>query len=750
MSNLVDKPLWRNRRVKVPTILQMEATECGAASLAMILAHHGKFVPLEQLRIDCGVSRDGSSAKNILQAARNHGMAAKAFRCELDKLQTLSLPLILYWEFRHFVVLEGRKGDSFFINDPAGGPRPVGIAEFGRAYTGVCLQAVPGPEFERSGTRPSLLRGLFARVAPMRTALVFLVLTSLLLALPGVLLPAFARVFIDEVLGPNPRWLMPLLLGVAGATFLNILLTWMQRSALRTITTNFLALNAPPLFRHLLRLPIAFHQQRSAGELNYRLKLNDLLSELICGQVGQAFTSLFLIGFYAALMLMYDVPLALLGIGIGAFNLLLLWRVAGQRKVLNQTLVQEKNRLMGVATSGIQLIETIKASATENDFFARWAAHQVRDLNAEQRMSRSTIRLSCVPVLLNGLNHAAVLSFGAWRVIEGDLSIGMLVAFQMLMGAFLAPISQFVLLGGQVQEARGAMDKLDDIARQPQDPMLTPARSASEATGAETASPAQTIVIAGAAATSGLPDRRHACGELILRDVSFGYSRLAPPLLSDFSLHIKPGQRVAIVGRSGSGKSTVAKLASGLYGPWSGEILLDGRILGEWSRPALAATVAVVDQEIILFRDSLRDNLSMWNPLMRDDRLFAACKDAEIHAEIGRRQGGYAARVDEAGRNFSGGQRQRLEIARALAQDPVLLIMDEATSALDPETEQLIDHHIRRRGCSCLIVAHRLSTIRDCDEIIVLDAGRIAQRGSHAELIRATDGIYARLMGAAA
>ena len=714
-------PTWPRKRV--PTVLQMEGTECGAAALAMVMARHGLHVPLEQLRVDCGISRDGSNAKNIMLAARSHGFEARAFRMEPGELGGLEFPLILFWEFNHFVVLEGRQGDTFFLNDPASGPRRVTEEQFDGAYTGVALQIIPGPAFKPGGAPPSLLKGLLRRVAPMKSALLFIVLASILLAAPGMVIPSLSRIFVDDILGPNPNWLAPLLLALAGATLTTLLLTALQRVAIRSLTIGFLTVNSCAMFEHLLRLPMAFHMQRNPGEIQHRLTLNDRLSEMICGQVGAAFTSLFMVVFYGALLLAYDVPLALAGIAIAAVNLVVLTWVARRRKVLNQTLVQEKNKLMGIAMSGIQLMDTLKASASEQDFFARWAGQQAKDCNAEQRMSASTIALSTLPALLSSLNNAVILLFGAWRVIEGDMTAGMLVAFQSLMGAFLAPVSQFTQLGAQMQEAKGSLDKLNDVSNQARDPVYI----------RETEVP-----------TAG--DVQDLRGELELKSVSFGYSPVSPPLIQDFSLHIRPGRRVAVVGRSGSGKSTVAKIAAGLYKPWSGDVLYDGIPLAEWPRKRLEGALAIVDQDIVLFRDSLRDNLSMWNPMMEEADLLRASRDAEIHADIAGRAGGYGAILSEGGGNFSGGQRQRIEIARALANDPALLILDEATSALDAETEQKIDNHIRQRGCSCLMVAHRLSTIRDCDEIIVLDEGRVVQRGNHDELMKDEQGAYARMI----
>ena len=721
----MDNGKWIGGRVRVPTILQMEATECGAACLAMVLAHYGRYIPLEQLRVDCGVSRDGSNALHILKAARRHECQAQGLRLALEKLHTVPMPLILFWEFNHFVVLEGRKGNAFFLNDPGRGPIRLTLSQMSDAYTGVALQIRPGHLFKPGGRAPSLWAGIYRLAASMKSAVAFIVLTSVMLAIPGMVIPALSRIFVDEVLGPNANWLAPLIMALGGATLVTVLLTWFQRRAFRSLAVGFITLNTPRMFFRLLRLPMLFHMQRNPGELQFRLGLNNQLAEIIGGPVGGAMVGLFLLIFYGALLLTYDVPLALTGMAIAGVNLIVLIAVARFRKVLNQSLIQEKGKLMALAMSGIQLIETIKASAGEFDFFQRWAGQQAHYLNAEQRMSASTIHVSTLPVFLSALNNAVILLYGAWRVIDGHMTAGMLVAFQFLMAAFLSPVTQITELGSQIQEAKGALDKVEDVENYELDVMFDREFDETESASAF-----------------------EIRGELELRQVTFGYSPVAPPVVTDFTLHLRPGSHVAVVGRSGSGKSTVAKLAAGLYRPWSGEVLYDGIPVADWPRVKLERFVAIVDQQIVLFRDPLRNNLSMWNPMMDEENLIRACRDAQIHEDIVARAGGYSADMDEGGGNFSGGQRQRIEIARALSNDPAVLILDEATSALDPETEHRIDHRLRQRGCSCLIVAHRLSTIRDCDEIIVLDNGQVVQRGRHEMLIQDETGVYARMIRA--
>lgn len=713
---------WKNKRVKTPIILQMEMTECGAASLAIVMAYHKLFIPLEKLRCECGVSRDGSDALNIVKAARIHGFDARGFTHEPDDLCNLELPMILHWEFNHFVVLEGRKGNVFYINDPALGQRRVSYNEFDRSFTGLALQFIPTESFKPCGAPESLIAALLSRLKNVRTVIIYIFLCSILLTIPGIIVPSASRIFVDDVLGQNPDWLLSLIVALIVTAFVKMYLTGLQRSAIVKLTVNFMVSTTSKLFHHLIRMPAEFYYQRSSGELGYRMVLNRNISKLLSGQASEVFAGFFVVVFYLIIMFQYDIPLAATGAFIAFLNILVLMLINRSRQVTNQTLIQEKSKLIGITANGIQIIETIKAAASDFDFFSKWAGYQAKTINAEQKMSSSTIYISTLPELLSGLNNTAILVFGAWRVINGDMTMGMLVAFQSLMAGFLSPISTLTRIGAQLQEAKGGVDKVNDILRYSHDSVFEDASGDKKC------------------------EKMFLEGELELKNITFGYAPLGEPLIQGFSLHIKPGRRVAVVGRSGSGKSTIGKIAAGLYKPWSGEVLLDGKPSSEYSRQCLENSLAIVDQNITMFSGTLKDNLTMWNPLKNDKDIMEAAIDADIHSEIVLRSGGYEAEMTEDGRNFSGGQRQRIEIARALSNNPSILILDEATSALDPETEKTIDENIRKRGCSCLIVAHRLSTIRDCDEIIVMERGKIVQRGTHKQLIGDKDGHYAKLI----
>jgi NHLM bacteriocin system ABC transporter peptidase/ATP-binding protein len=677
----------------------------------MVLGHHGRHVPLEELRVACGVSRDGSKASNVLKAARHYGLAGRGFKKEPEQLRGMPLPMIVHWNFNHFVVLEGFRKGRVYLNDPARGPSVVSSAEFDQSFTGVALTFEREPHFQPGGARRGLLGALAPRLASSHAGLLFVVLAGLALVVPGLVAPTFSRVFVDDVLIRGLHfWLRPLLFLMGATALLQMGLAWLQQHHLLRLESKLALTTSSRFFWHVLRLPIAFFTQRYAGEIGNRVAINDRVARLLSGELATTVLNVVVIAFYALLMLQYDVVLTAVATGTAALNLVALRWMSRRRHDLSQRMVQDRGRLMGVAMGGLQTMETLKATGSESDFFSRWSGFHAKVVNAGQSLALTTQLLSAVPPLLLSLNMALVLGVGGMRVMDGRLSMGMLMAFQALMLAFVAPVNRMVHLGGTLQEIKGDLNRLDDVLRAATDPAV---ENDASIDGDEPAKLA---------------------GTLELRGVTFGYSRLDAPLISDFSLVLRPGARVALVGGSGCGKSTITRLVAGLYEPWAGEILFDGRPRSELPREVLTSSLAVVDQEIFLFEGTVRDNLSLWDATIPDATLVRAARDACIHDDVSARFGGYAGEVQEGGANFSGGQRQRLEIARALAVNPTLLVLDEATSALDPTTEQTIDENLRRRGCTCLLVAHRLSTIRDCDEIIVLDKGRVVQRGTHEEM----------------
>lgn len=702
-------------------MLQMEATECGAASLAMILAYHGLWIPLEQLRLECGVSRDGSKASNMLKAARTHGMIAQGHRMDLEHFRKGPFPNIVFWEFSHFLVVEGVNENGVWLNDPAYGPRFVTSEEFDASFTGIVMTFKPGPEFKASGSKPDTIRSLASRLHGAEAAIGFLVLASFFLVIPGLVIPAFSRVFVDTILVSGmSSWIYPLLLGMGATALLRGLLTWLQQYFLARLEYRFVVISTTRFIRHVLQLPMSFFAQRYPGDLAERVAANDRIATLLSGQFTTNAVNLLMIVFYALAMLFYDPTLALAGVVLAAVNGAALRYVSARRTDTNRRLQQEEGQLAGVTMDGLRSIESLKASGAESDFFAKWAGCQAKAVSSQQELGRSGLVLQVLPAFLSLVSNAVVLTFGGLKVIDGTMTVGMLVAFQSLMSSFLAPVNQIIALGSSVQMATADVARLDDVLR----------HQAEQQQNAQDLDPA-------------LPAKLG--GRLELRNVSFGYSRLDPPLVEALDLLLEPGMRVALVGASGSGKSTVARLVAGLYPHWEGELFFDGLPARRIPVSLLRNSLALVDQDIFLFEGTVRDNLTMWDGSVPEARMIRAAKDAAVHEEIASRPGGYGSKVEEWGGNFSGGQRQRLEIARALVAEPSIIVLDEATSALDPTTEQLINENLRLRGCSCLLIAHRLSTIRDCDEIIVLEHGKVVQRGTHDRLSQ-VEGPYLSLI----
>jgi NHLM bacteriocin system ABC transporter peptidase/ATP-binding protein len=713
-------------RVKTTSVLQMEAVECGAASLAIVLQYYGRILPLEQLRIDCGVSRDGSNANNLLEAARKYGLKAKGYRMGIERLKRLAMPAIVFWNFEHFLVVEGFVKDRVFLNDPAMGPRIVSDQEFFDSYTGVALAFEPGPDFQKGGKKHSLFGLLKQWLASSNQGLIFVVLTTLALVIPGLLIPALSRVFIDEILvAGNDNLLAPLLFGLLLTAAMRGVFLWLQQRYLLRLETKLALANASKFMTHVLLLPAHFFTQRHAGDVGYRFQINDRVAQLLSGEMATALVDLLLIIFFAIVLFLIDPILTVIGIFIALLNLLTLFLLARRRTDVSSRLQQERGKLHTASVGGLQRIETLKVIGGEAGFFSRWSGYQAKAINAEQQLGASTHMLMALPPLLVAINNVLILTLGGLQVMNGVMTVGDLVAFLSLMASMMGPINRMVGLGSLLQETEADMTRLNDILFYTPDPQARLSQSAEEDNDGAT----------------------KLSGHVEVRNVNFGYSPVSPPLIENLNLILEPGARVALVGATGSGKSTIARLLSGLYDPWEGEILFDGQSRHGLARELITHSLAMVDQDIVMFRGTLRDNLTLWDKSVPEKSILQAARDALIHDDILDRPGGYDAMVEESGHNFSGGQRQRLEIARALVSNPTILVLDEATSALDVVTEQGIDENLRRRGCTCIIVAHRLSTIRDCDEIIVLEQGQVVQRGTH-EKMMGMDGPYARLISA--
>ena len=708
---------------RVPQVMQMEALECGAACLTMILAYYGKWVPLERVRADCGVSRDGSKASNILKAARSYGLAAKGMTYSSSALRSKgSFPCILFWNFNHFVVLDGFKGKKAIINDPGRGKVP--LEQFEESFTGIVLVFEKTDAFEEGGSKPDTLKYARKRLEGLGPAIAFVMLTAAITSVVGILNTSLGQVFMDRILsGGNPDWLVPLMVVMLVLAIITGIVTVLNAVYLARIQGKIAVVSSSRFMRHLLHLPVGFYAQRMVGDLQQRQSMNESIAFTLVGQLAPVLVNCVMLVLYLVIMLNYSVLLTVVGLLTVAANAAMARYISSKRVNIARSGAMNAGKLYGTTIGGIEMIETIKAAGAESGYFGRWAGYQAAVNESAARTARLNEYLGMVPALLSQLANIAVLVLGIWLIVQGAFTPGALLAFNGFLASFMAPLNEMINLGQAIQETQTQMERVEDVMRYPTDVPEEPQEHVD---------------------MSGI-DHEKLRGQVELEGVTFGYSPLEPPLIENFNLHLEPGQWVALVGGSGCGKSTIAKLVSGLYDPWAGTVKFDGTPLREVPRAVLRGSLAVVDQDIVAFDDSISNNVKLWDQSIEDYEVILACRDAGIHDLILEREGGYSSRVLPGGRNFSGGQLQRIEIARVLAQDPTIIILDEATSALDAQTEAEVIRRIRDRGITCIVVAHRLSTIRDCDEIIVLDDGKVVERGTHSDLI-AADGAYAELV----
>ncbi|MBR4754329.1 MAG: NHLP family bacteriocin export ABC transporter peptidase/permease/ATPase subunit [Lachnospiraceae bacterium] len=705
---------------KVPVVMQMEALECGAASLCMVLAYYNKWIPLEQARLDCGVSRDGSNAFNVLKAAENYGMEAAGYKLEPEELfEDGMFPCIVHWEFNHFVVCDGIKGDRVYLNDPAKGSYSVTREVFDDAFTGIVLMMEPGEDFQPGGKPKSVKDFVIKRLAGTGVAFAFVVITTIISSLMGILNAGFTRVFYDQLLqGRNMDWVFPFFIGLGIITLVEIVTAWVQAIYSLRINGKMDAVGNSTFMWKILHLPMEFFTQRLAGDIQGRQASNASIASTVVNTVAPLFLNTAMMFFYLIVMIRHSIVLTCIGLLSVAVNAAVSKFISNKRINITRVMMRDQGKLSAATVGAVDMIETIKASGAENGYFEKWSGYQASVNTQTVRFQKQDTVLGFIPGMVSGILDTLVLCLGILYTLQGNFTVGMITAFQGFMNSFTAPASMLISAGQVIQEMKTSMERIEDVMEYPDDPAF----NREEAT-----------------------EYSKLSGTLSMKNVTFGYSRLADPLITDFNLEIKTGQRVAFVGPSGCGKSTLSKLISGLYAPWSGEILFDGKPIDTIDRNIFTGSVAVVDQDIILFEDSISGNIKMWDSSIEDFEMIMAARDAKIHDDIMERQGGYQYKITEGGKDFSGGQRQRLEIARVLAQDPTMIIMDEATSALDARTEYEVVKSIKDRGITCIVIAHRLSTIRDCDEIIVLDHGKVVERGTHEELMK-LDGTYKTLV----
>ncbi|SDB43783.1 NHLP family bacteriocin export ABC transporter peptidase/permease/ATPase subunit [Butyrivibrio sp. INlla16] len=721
-ENKLKQPV-QGKVAKVPFIMQMEALECGAASLAMILAYYDKWIPLEQVRRDCGVSRDGSNALNIMRAARNYGLEATGYRYEPDYLRDNgTFPCIAHWEFNHFVVVDGFKNGKVYLNDPARGTVTLPFEEFDEKFTGLCVLFSPSEIFEPGGKPKSTFEFAKKRLVGCSVAIAFVIAMNIISSLIGIINPVFSRIFMDRLLtGKDPDWHIPFIIVMAAFGCIQLISQLISTIYSRRIDGKMSIYGTTSYMWKVLNLPMDFFSQRYAGDILSRRAGNASISNSLIYTFAPMALNTFMMVFYLVVMLKNSVILTMIGISSIVINMLISRIISARRVNISRIQMRDAGKLSSCTTAGIEMIETIKSSGAEDGYFQKWAGYQASVNTQKVKFAKLNQYLGSIPSLVSALTNTIVLAMGVYLVINGRFTIGMITAFQGFLSSFSAPASTFISTGQTMQELRTDMERIEDVMEYPEDD-----------NGA-------------ARYTTGEGEYKKLSGEVEMKSVTFGYSKLADPLIKDFSLKLERGSRVAFVGESGCGKSTLSKLLSGLYSPWEGEILFDGRPMKDIDRSVFTGSLAVVDQDIIMFEDTISSNIRMWDDSIEEFEVIVAARDAQIHEDIMTRDGGYEYRMIEGGKDFSGGQRQRMEIARVLAQDPTIVILDEATSALDAKTEYDVVNAIKDRGITCIVIAHRLSTIRDCDEIIVLKHGEVVDRGTHEELY-AKGGYYKELV----
>lgn len=700
------------KRVKTPTILQMEATECGATSLSIILAYYGLYISSEKAREMCGVSRDGSKAINIVKAARMLGMDAEGLVVQdIQALRLIEAPFIVFWKFEHFLVVEGIKKNKVYVNDPATGPKVISIEEFDKSFTGVVLLIAPGEDFKPSGKEEQSLWGLLYNYFKSDfPELSYIFLISIVLAIPQASLAFFIEFFIDNiVINEQTQWMTGFIGSMVFVITSIVILFWIQQYFIIRYKLLFSIKNVPLFFRKLLHLPMSFYTQRSSGDVANRMLVFDAISEKITKAISESVNSMLMIAIYSVIIIMINHVIGMVTLAITLINFSIL--ILAKRKIadLASRFSYDQAKMFGIEYSGVQMIEELKFMSGENKFFSRWLGFKSKIIQTQQRIDFYTALISLLPSTLYFLNLVLLVIFSLHFVVQGTISIGGVIAIYTLILLISAPVINIMDHFLKINELKTDLVRIHDVA-------LASKR---------------TRVVNKKMKKKDL----HTDHLIEIKKLTFGYSVLEAPILSDINLKIKKGHSIAITGISGGGKSSLLNLACGLYEPWLGEIYFNGKNIKNIPSKELYSKIAYVDQNIFLFEGTIRDNITMWDNSINDARINKVLKAVCIYDTI-IAKGGLDYNINEGGTNISVGQAQRIELARALLKSPELILLDEVTSALDTVTEARIYENLRKMDCTFLIVAHRLSAIKHCDQIVLIENGSITESGSYEELMQ--------------
>lgn len=712
---------------KTPLFLQSNSGESGAICLAMLLGHYGSFPKLAEVKNSCDCGNDEIEPVNLLEASRRFGFDADFLQLPFNELKNQACPFILPATSGKFILLVKKTGSSFIIHDPESGRKKISIDDLATKFSGRIMVAKPGKNFVASGRQSSFIKETCRRLFGYKSGVAYVLLAGFILLIPAIVIPALNKIFFDDIiLMGQTLWYKPMLMIMGLLLVSGCILVFMQQVILLRFEIKMSMVDSAGFVSHILSIPYTYFQTHPTGDTVKRIKLNDAIATMLSREMTQLVISLITVFFYGIVMIKYSLLLTVAGVSIMLVNILALKYFSAKRTALNQALFQKQQRTFNMASVGIEHIETLKASGWENNFFTLWSSYLITAINDEQKLGFTSRLLTVLPEFLAQLNNVIIVILGGLLIISGEISIGVFIAMQSFIANLADPVKNVVEIAGNIQLNKSNLNNLMDSLDEPVDQLCQQ----------EGRTPIEQIT----------PFNARLNGKLEVKDITFSYSKFSTPLIKNFSLQVEPGQRIALVGGSGCGKSTILKVIAGLYAPDSGEIFYDGMNINTINSDVLRNSRAIVDQDVFLFTGTVSDNIVMWNRAIDYESIVEAAKDADVHEVITERPDGYQAKVAPGGGNFSGGQRQRLEIARALVTNPAIIFMDEATSALDAETERLVMENIRKRKCTTVTVAHRLSTVKSYDQILVIDQGGVVQRGTHEELVKEQGKLYYKLV----